>query len=327
VQSENQDISRPARWTFDTRPFRGHEAFEALEDLNGRSPTPLSLYYSGGPFRSRVEVLQLDKGIISRAKSTPSFSSEKTAENIARSEAPYDTLVLMLSGSVAVRRGDTTRRVRAGEFCLLPGREVHAFTPLPGSACGHLTLVVPSARLGRSGGLDKEACETIEARATEPLRQCLTSLASNFSDYSIPEAAGLFDACVHLIRAQGLRLSSSSDTCGAATDRIRHLLRFIDANLADPGLCAAYAAAELGVSERRIHQMLASIGTTFRSNVSEKRIRYAAADLSARPQGQPIWEIACRWGFPDGSTFRKAFRKVFSCSPSEFQRGSHTDVN
>lgn len=318
VQSEI--INHPQRWTFDTRPLRGPEAFEALRELNRRSPSALTLYYAGGPFRSRVEILQLANGTISRARSTPSFRSQKTAKNIAQSEAQYDTLVLMLSGAAAVTRGDVTRPVRAGEFCLLPGRELHAFTPLPGATCGHLTLVIPGARFGRAGGLDKKACDAIEACAAAPLRQCLTSLASDFTEYSAPEATALLDACASLLTAQCQRHSQNPDLNGAPNGRRGELLQIIERRIVDPSLSAAAAATEMGISERRVHQLFASLGTTFRSHVSERRIRHAAVDLCAAPQGQPIWEIACRWGFVDMATFRKAFRRVFGVTPRDLRR-------
>jgi AraC-like DNA-binding protein len=100
----------------------------------------------------------------------------------------------------------------------------------------------------------------------------------------------------------------------------RELTAFIDEHLATAELSPRFAAEHLGISVRYVHKQFAAKGMTFTSYVTTKRLEFIRRDLiSAACRNQPIFTIAYRWGFNDLSTFIRAFKKKFSCSPSQYR--------
>lgn len=310
------------RGNFDTQPLGGSDAFETLRDLSRKGSLVRTLDYLGGPFRSQFTTLGFEGGAVTRACTTSNFVASKTPADLRKTAANYDVLNLILWGSVAVGCGNSTRILKAGEACLFPARELTSFAPMTGSTVRQLSLVIPSTRLEHIAPVSKNEflqIGTSTSGAVAPLLQCMESLSSQMLECSPEEAMALFDACVHLFTSVVLGHASPRPTAKAAI-RMGKLLRFIDAHLSEPSLSPADAAAELGVSGRRVQQIFAANGLTFSGFVSERRIIHAAADLLAGPRGLPIGEIAFRWGFSDMAAFRKAFRKVYGTTARDYRR-------
>jgi AraC-like DNA-binding protein len=96
-------------------------------------------------------------------------------------------------------------------------------------------------------------------------------------------------------------------------------LRYIDRNLSNPDLSPSLVADQLGVSVRYIHKLFASTAETFGSYVTERRLERIKWDLLASNQRPPIAAMAYRWGFGDLSTFNRAFKSRYACTPSQFR--------
>ncbi len=85
-------------------------------------------------------------------------------------------------------------------------------------------------------------------------------------------------------------------------------------------ICARRAAEHFGISARYVHKLFAASSTTFSSYVVAKRLEHIRSDLlSPACRNQPISNLAYRWGFNDLSSFNRAFKSRFGCSPSRFR--------
>lgn len=106
-----------------------------------------------------------------------------------------------------------------------------------------------------------------------------------------------------------------------AAARRRLIRRDILENLSDPGLHIGAIAKRQGVTPRYIQRLFETEGTTFTAFVRDCRLDQAFRLLTERDANATrITEIAYDAGFSDLSTFSRAFRQRFNCTPSEIRR-------
>jgi AraC-like DNA-binding protein len=121
----------------------------------------------------------------------------------------------------------------------------------------------------------------------------------------------LFQAALHL-----LPLAISSGDGRAQRTLPRSFACFIEDNLANSALSAEYTARHLQCSVRYVHKVFSSIGTTFGLYVSNRRLDHARGDLVSAGRSSAISAIAYKWGYNDLSTFNRAFKRKFGCTPT-----------
>lgn len=104
------------------------------------------------------------------------------------------------------------------------------------------------------------------------------------------------------------------------TRRILDVVRYIDANFADP--CSLDALASIaGMNRFRFSRIFRAVtGETANQYVIDRRLRAAAASLTSTKR--KITEIAYDVGFNDISYFNARFRSTFACAPSEWRKYS-----
>lgn len=309
------------RFTFDTSPLRGSEAFEFWARKQHDAANPWTIDYQGGPFRARIEAIHVENGTVVRSMCTSNLTGQRTRKDISHSESEFYWLSMIIDGSTARAQGDAAGVFGPGDVVVLSGQKPLIGIPASSRPVRALTFMIPIERLAGVPDLEK-LCRSLVLSKTnrnQPLSSCLWSLAQDLDTYSVREVNALFDASVNLAKAQCLGREPSSAPI-AAGRRMGELIQLVQHHLADSSLSARQLALGLGVSETRTHQMFAAMGTTFSSYVSDRRVRQAAADLRGSPDEYPIERIAFRWGFSDMQTFRRAFRKVFGCTPTEFRR-------
>jgi AraC-like DNA-binding protein len=101
---------------------------------------------------------------------------------------------------------------------------------------------------------------------------------------------------------------------------LRAVCEYIDARLADPGLGPASIAAAHFVSTRQLHRLFAGTGETVTRRIRRARLERCRHELAdPRRAGDPVTEIARRWGFPDLAAFSRAFRAAYGCAPTEYR--------
>ena len=123
----------------------------------------------------------------------------------------------------------------------------------------------------------------------------------------------------------------------------RDIINFIDEKISNQNLSPRLTAEHFGLSIRYVHKLLAHSGmTTFSSYITAERLEHIKSELVALSAHRvPISVLADQWGFADLSTFNRAFKDRFGCTPSHFsadwdrqhpprlavrlQHGSHLD--
>lgn len=107
---------------------------------------------------------------------------------------------------------------------------------------------------------------------------------------------------------------------GVRTARLHAVMAGIDQYLANPALSAAWLGAQLSLSDRYVHLLVAGTGTSFSDLVRRKRVELARKMLE-QPRAVPrrIVDVAYAVGFGDLSNFNRAFRQRFDCTPSDVQ--------
>jgi AraC-like DNA-binding protein len=133
----------------------------------------------------------------------------------------------------------------------------------------------------------------------------------------------LYKVCVSLLPvAAGYFANKKMDESSAARSHylLRQILEYVNSNIANGELSPLHAAQHVGISVRYVHKLFAASGTTFSAYVMSRRLDHVRRDLSGPACGRlPIFVVAYRWGFNDLSTFIRAFKKRFGCSPSRFR--------
>jgi AraC-like DNA-binding protein len=114
----------------------------------------------------------------------------------------------------------------------------------------------------------------------------------------------------------------SADTQEAATVAKRGALlltikRYIDANLADPGLTVERLTREFHVSRATLVRMFESLGG-LAGYIRERRMFRCLAEITSPTHAhRSIADLAYSWGFGNEAAFSRAFRRMFGMSPRE----------
>jgi len=150
------------------------------------------------------------------------------------------------------------------------------------------------------------------------------SLAMDYSNLLLqhPEAvveAGMAIAA-HLLDLAAIGLGTRGDLAveaqrgGLRAVRLKAVLAILLQRFSEPDFSAQKLAAEAGLSERYVNELLYEAGASFTTRLNELRMR-KAADLLARKERR-ISDIAFECGFNDLSYFNRCFRRRFGLTPT-----------
>ena len=95
------------------------------------------------------------------------------------------------------------------------------------------------------------------------------------------------------------------------------IIRYVEANSADPDLSVAAVSSRFRVSVRYVHEVFAEHPYSFAQTVLERRLAAAAAALL--DPGATVTGVALACGFGDLSYFGRAFRRRHGCTPREWR--------
>jgi AraC-like DNA-binding protein len=216
-------------------------------------------------------------------------------------------------------------RVGAARFAVNPGEFVLLDNSQPYEMCMEATheaidLVMPSSWLlrylpdpfpfvGRSF--------SASSGWGLPLGSLLTTISRELSGSAVPRGQLADQVGALLSLATGYQPAPMSRHRGKIVQRLLHM---IAERHAEPELKLGDVAAELGISKRYLHALLAETGTTFISQLNRIRLDRAGEMLADPRCGSlQVAEIAWRCGYFDSSYFSRLFRRHFGMSPSEWR--------
>jgi AraC family transcriptional regulator, positive regulator of tynA and feaB len=110
------------------------------------------------------------------------------------------------------------------------------------------------------------------------------------------------------------------DLDASAQDVLRaDVLRFVAANLGDPGLSVVAVCRRFAISPRLLHRLFEGQEHTFARTVRTMRLEQCARLLADPLNRSTITDIGLRHGFTDSASFSRAFRRDFGIAPREMR--------
>lgn len=146
------------------------------------------------------------------------------------------------------------------------------------------------------------------------------------ADLDGPETEAVATPTVELVR---LLLATASGDEGAARRPLgetigTRILLHLRGRLTDPGLTAESVAAHFSISRRYLYVILERMGVSLGEWVRTERLTRAATELRDPSRREiPVSQIGRGVGFADHSSFTRAFRERFDCTPSEWRTDGH----
>ncbi|MDJ0357805.1 helix-turn-helix domain-containing protein [Paenarthrobacter sp. PH39-S1] len=301
-------------------------SFSAWHDLISESFVPLHVRSSDPThFHGRLRSRLLDELSIVEVTAT-GHSVHRTPSLISRSDRLYFKLNLQLEGSGILVQDNR-------EAVLLPGDlavyDTHRpYTLAFESDFRTLVLMFPHDALdlpaGSVGGLTatRMAADQGLGRMISPF---MTQLAENLEVLSGPSGHRLAHNAVDLLGTLfAAELDHRQDGTGHPHEELLgRIRRFIEVNLADPGLSPASVAAAHFISTRHLHNVFQEAGTTVAQWIRTRRLENCRRELRDPLQAhRAVSAIAARWGFLEAAHFSRIFRAAFGEPPSSYRRAA-----
>lgn len=295
------------------------QAFSFFRETICSEFMPWSPEFYGNNFEGRVESITFENGAVGRVRMSP-IVAVKTKHDIANSPIECVHGNLILGGELKVEQSGRTNIAKPGDLVLYRSYSSVTLTENPDSPCDNLAFIIPKSQFLGMPNVDDFFGNTILSaeKLIGPLSSCLAMIAQNLCSASAEELHSLFTACITLLPlSAGVHTVEKRAEVSQSNHMLREVLSYIDRNLSSPDLSPAAAARNLHVSVRYIHKLFAHSGMTFSAYVTAERLERIRWDLIASSgRRPPISALAYRWGFSDLSTFNRAFKSRFGCTPS-----------
>jgi AraC-like DNA-binding protein len=310
---------------WDTQYCPPSKAFSVFREAISTTFMPWSPeFVAGRDFEGRVESIAFDQGALARVQMTPVVAT-RTKLNLANS--PLDCIYAnyVIAGELKVEQGGRTSVARRGDLVAYDSSLPVTLTERHETRYEDLAFLIPKCKLTNVRHPEASLNNVLIPgdRMIGPLSSALSFVSQNMLKLSRSELGALFDACVSLLPvAAGCFENRAKDYRGGVQPNylMNEMLEFINRNIASAELSPHDAASHAGISVRYVHKLFAASGTTFGAYVVARRLDHVRRDLvSPACRHQPIFVVAYRWGFNDLSTFIRAFKKRYGCSPSRFK--------
>ncbi|WP_417235267.1 helix-turn-helix domain-containing protein [Arthrobacter sp.] len=254
--------------------------------------------------------------IVSRAQSTHHGPGE-----VARTSEPYYFVNLQLRGQCRTEQGPTTSIVQPGQFVLLDTAE--PFYLEFEQDWEMLSFRIPHRRLdARLAGYRPRVGEALGTHGAGRIAGSLVQLLwdaetmhGGIAEHEIEES---------LLAATAAAVAGTPpDPDELGRDTLQAALqRHIREHLTDPGLSVHSVCRAFAFSPRTLHNLFADTGRSFAATVRDLRLDRAAQLLSDGAYQPGISHLGMSLGFGDPSSFGRAFRRRFGCSPRDYRRAA-----
>lgn len=323
VRDDDKCQSSSNLHVWDSRYGRPAEAFSFFRETICNTFMPWTPEVTGTPFEGRVESVSFEHGVVGRVRMTP-IVAIKTKQNIANSTEECIHANFILSGELKVDQGGLINVAKPGDVVLYQSFSPVTLTLKPDEFFDNIAFVIPRSEfsdLPQSDNMFRN-CLLTRDMIMQPLASCLGLLSDNLHSFSHNELSAVFKACVALLplSAGGVGSATKKFEIQNMNHMLRDVLSFINKNISNPDLSPGLAAKEFGISTRYIHKLLAHCGTTFSAYLTGERLEHIKSEIIALSGHHvPVSVLAFQWGFNDLSTFNRAFKERFGCTPSDFR--------
>ncbi|MFJ6263319.1 helix-turn-helix domain-containing protein [Rhodococcus erythropolis] len=241
----------------------------------------------------------------------------RSAARIANADDDHVAVLVMLSGCEAVRQGDETALLRAGDAVLWDTQKSIEFEVI--EPVQKRVLLIPRSALdevsGRTWPTSGMALPGGSA-AVRLLTSYMELLSGALAELPLSAVSAARNAMLDLVVGATRPHSEMESRTGARLLRAA-IDRWIDAHLLDRDLALPSVAAAHSVSVRTVQRIYGMTGETLSGTVRSRRLARARDELIHA--NDSITTIAYRWSFSDASHFSRLFKAQFGVSPSVYR--------
>lgn len=247
-------------------------------------------------------------------------TGRRSRHEMARDDEEFYNLLYVVEGKLGLDFGSHNIVLEPGTFAVWDTSRPLEFNVI--EQLREISFSVPKKRLESDLLRPDDVCaRVIQARMGigKVFVDCLRALESNFGELAKGEAAGVLKATTEMMVATLLsKVEAQSDP--AHQKQLQHVMDWIARNIEHPGLTPGRIAREVGLSERQLFRLFATVGTTPAAWLRTRRLeRCRAALLSPAYSHLSVTDVASRWGFIDPSVFSRCFRQEFGVSPRQIR--------
>lgn len=158
----------------------------------------------------------------------------------------------------------------------------------------------------------------LSSPAARMLGGMLPRIAASADEINAEDAPRLETALSSMLTAclMGLETRSASTRQQLEAARRARVIALVDAALSEAELSPAMLVKRSGISRSELYRCFAPIGGIARV-IQQRRLRRAYRDLMRADGPASVSRIGEAVGFYDPSSFTRAFRREFGCTPSE----------
>lgn len=282
------------------------------------------------PFRARpahrgrpVRFQHMDRyfaGVNVTETTLDNFHGFRSADLARRDPAPR-LILTVSSGPYTIAQNDRADRQRSGSMVPYWSRDalrLHADEPI---RAWSVTVAIEELGLPYLFLRDVMVRNIGHSPLGPLVNKYLTELA-RLPELPRAQAASLAHPTIELLRA--LLATAGGDEFLSRQPLSRTLgmrvMLHLRTHAGDPELSADKLAAHFGISKRYLYAVLAGMNVTLGEWIRTERLSRAARAL-ANPANAlaSVAAIARRSGYPDHSSFSRAFKQRYGCTPSEWR--------
>lgn len=292
------------------------------EDIVSNCFVPLRAGALSEDFHGRMDHLMLDPAVSVSVVTTDGTTADRTPRLAARAESDDLHLSLQRSSRGTITQNGRTVRIRPGSVSVYATDAPH-YLDYTAPAQQQLIVQVSSTALGLPAAMITDATSRIRTPVAEEARvlygytaRVLERAEGENLAHASEVAAITKDLAATMIHASFTSGRVVPKTPGGLLVTIRD---FIMAHVQTVRIDDI--TSEFFISRRTLYNLFAGSGTTPGEFLRSSRLARAAARLSdATWCAWTISEIAAECGFADATTFTRAFRREYGCTPSEWRQ-------
>ena len=245
--------------------------------------------------------------------STTSHAVSRTTRDVSAVQDDHIYLNYIVRGEMMLCQGALHARLGSGSLVLIDNAKPFDVNIDADKGHCHLTLKM------RCAAVTSSSSPTPIALAAHPLAPMLKSSLAFFStrvaqgklDY-VPAMIASISTLADAMLAGG----GSAGTESRSKVTLERVIALIEENYRDQGFDLDAALRVLGISRRTLQQHLQLHGNSFSALLRQRRLQSAYREALARSPGQSIENICYRNGLGELSSFYRAFKGQFGCTPA-----------
>lgn len=301
------------------------ESADEWEDVVSNCFVPLRTSSFSAGFRGRMDHLRLDDRVSVSVVTTDGTTADRTARLAANAANDDLHLSLQESSRGTVRQGNRMVSVRRGSVSTYATDQAYY---LDYSEPDQRQLIVQVSRsaLRLPAAMVADSCARIAVPASDAAR-VLFSYVSVQQRRAVSEALDGIYEVAEVTKDLSATMIHSSFASGRVVPQSPGGLMFtvqdfITSNVAT--LSVDDIAHEFHMSRRSLYNLFGRTGSSPADYL--RNLRLASAAVMLTDPAHSAWSIAriaSECGFPDSTTFTRAFRREYSCTPREWRRSTY----